>query len=48
MDGFSGFKSAATEEMPQVRAVLDPFHVMRLAGQGLEQCRRRVQQELHG
>lgn len=48
MDGFSGFKSAATKEMPQARAVLDPFHVVRLAGQGLEQFRRRVQQELHG
>ncbi|WP_371151564.1 ISL3 family transposase [Buchananella felis] len=48
MDGFSGFKTATTEEMPQARAVLDPFHVVRLAGQALDECRRRVQQELHG
>jgi transposase family protein len=34
--------------MPQARAALDPFHVVRLAGEALNQCRRRVQQELHG
>lgn len=48
MDGFSGFKTATTEEMPHARAVLDPFHVVRLASEALDQCRRRVQQELHG
>jgi len=29
-------------------AVLDPFHVVRLAGDALDQCRRRIQQQLHG
>jgi len=48
MDGCIGFKTATTEEIPQARAVLDPFHVVRLAGEALDQCRRRVQQELHG
>ena len=27
---------------------MDPFHVVRLAGDALDLCRRRVQQELHG
>jgi transposase len=48
MDGFTGFKSATSEELPQAAAVMDPFHVVRLAGDALDQCRRRVQQDLHG
>jgi transposase len=27
---------------------MDPFHVVRLAGDALDQCRRRVQQAIHG
>jgi transposase len=48
MDGFTGFKTAATEELPDAVAVMDPFHVVRLAGDALDQCRRRVQQAIHG
>ncbi|MCC2594716.1 ISL3 family transposase [Tessaracoccus sp. OS52] len=48
MDGFTGFKTAASEEVPDAVAVMDPFHVVRLAGDALDRCRRRVQQELHG
>ncbi len=48
MDGFTGFKTAAAEEVPQAVAVMDPFHVVRLAGDALDLCRRRVQQEMHG
>jgi transposase len=48
MDGFAGFKTATTEELPDAVAVMDPFHVVRLAGDALDRCRRRVQQELHG
>jgi len=48
MDGFTGFKTAAAEELPDAVAVMDPFHVVRLAGDALDQCRRRVQQDLHG
>ena len=48
MDGFTGFKTATTEELPDATAVMDPFHVVRLAGDALDQCRRRIQQELHG
>ena len=43
MDGFTGFKTATTEELPDAVAVMDPFHVVRLAGEALDQCRRRVQ-----
>ena len=31
MDGFTGFKTAAAEEIPAAVAVMDPFHVVRLA-----------------
>ncbi|QCV87547.1 ISL3 family transposase [Acidipropionibacterium jensenii] len=48
MDGFTGFKTAAVEELPDVVTVLDPFHVTRLAGDALDRCRRRIQQDLHG
>ena len=48
MDGFTGFKSAAGEELPQARAVMDPFHVVSLAGDKLDQCRRRVQRVITG
>lgn len=48
MDGFTGFKTAAAEELPAAVEVMDPFHVVRLAGDGLDRCRRRVQQQLHG
>ena len=48
MDGFTGFKTATTEELPDAVAVMDPFHVVRLAGDALDRCRRRVQQSLHG
>ncbi len=48
MDGFTGFKTAATEELPEAVAVMDPFHVVRLAGDALDRCRRRTQQQLHG
>ena len=48
MDGFTGFKTATTEELPDAVAVMDPFHVVRLAGDALDRCRRRVQQDCHG
>ena len=47
MDGFTGFKSAAAEELPDARAVMDPFRVVHLAGNVLDECRRRTGQELH-
>ena len=48
MDGFTGFKTATTEELPDAVAVMDPFHAVRLAGQALDECRRRVQQDTCG
>ena len=48
MDGFTGFKTATSQELPEAVAVMDPFHVVRLAGDALDRCRRRVQQDLHG
>ena len=49
MDGFTGFKTATTtEELPDAVAVMDPFHVVRLAGDALDRCRRRVQQAIYG
>lgn len=48
MDGFTGFKTATTEELPDAACVMDPFHVVRLAGDALDRRRRRVQQRLHG
>lgn len=48
MDGFTGFKTAAAEELPDAVPVMDPFHVVRLAGDGLDQCRQRVQQATLG
>ncbi|MEZ0164741.1 ISL3 family transposase [Kineococcus sp. LSe6-4] len=54
--GFTGFKNAATTHLPDAVTVMDPFHVVRLAGQawghlplaGDDDVRRRRQQELHG
>ncbi|WP_330445799.1 ISL3 family transposase [Kocuria rhizophila] len=48
MDGFTGFKTAAAQEIPDAACVMDPFHVVRLAGDALDRCRRRVQQAIHG
>ena len=33
MDGFTGFKTATAEELPDAVAVTDPFHVVRLTGE---------------
>lgn len=44
----TGFKTAAAEEIPAAVAVMDPFHVVRLAGDALDKCRRRVQLAIHG
>lgn len=48
MDGFTGFKSTASEELASARAVMDPFHVISLPGGKLDECRRRVQHETTG
>ena len=48
MDGFTGFKTAAAEAVPDATAVMDPFHVVALAGDKLNATRQRVQRELTG
>jgi transposase len=48
MDGFTGFKTAAAETVPDAVAVMDPFHVVALAGDALDRCRQRVQQDTYG
>ncbi len=48
MDGFAGFKTAACEALPAAATVMDPFHVVALAGDALDQTRQRVQRETTG
>ena len=48
MDGFGGYKTAASEVLPAATAVMDPFHVVALAGAKLDLCRQRVQQQTCG
>ena len=48
MDGFGGYKNAATEALPGAVTVMDPFHVVALAGHKLDLCRQRVQQDTTG
>lgn len=44
MDGFTGYKTTTAEQLPGARAVMDPFDVVRLAADALDETRRRVQQ----
>lgn len=44
MDGFGGYKTAAADELPDATAVMDPFHVVALAGAKLDLIRQRIQQ----
>ena len=48
MDGFGGYKTAASDQLPEATAVMDPFHVVALAGTKLDLCRQRVQQQTRG
>jgi transposase len=48
MDGFGGYKNAATTALPDAVTVMDPFHVVALAGAKLDLCRQRVQQDTLG
>ena len=48
MDGFTGFKTAAAEELPDAVEVMDPFHVVRLAAEALDKCRQHIQQHTCG
>ena len=48
MDGFGGYKAAVVEALPDAVTVMDPFHVVALAGHKLDLCRQRVQQDTLG
>ncbi len=48
MDGFGGYKNAAVDQLPDAVTVMDPFHVVALAGAKLDLCRQRVQQDTCG
>ena len=48
MDGFGGYKTAAADVLPDATAVMDPFHVVALAGAKLDLCRQRIQQQTCG
>ncbi len=48
MDGFSGYHSATVAELPEAVPVMDPFHVVQLAGQKVTACRQRLQQQITG
>ena len=43
-----GPESAADQELPQARTVMDPFHVVSLAARKLDECRRRIQRAIAG
>lgn len=48
LDPFRGYRNAIRDEQPDAVAVLDAFHVVRLAGNALDEVRRRVQQATLG
>jgi transposase len=48
MDGFGGYKTAATAALPEAVTVMDPYHVVALVGHKLDLCRQRVQQDTLG
>jgi transposase len=45
MDGFTGYKTAATTVVPDAVTVMDPFHVVALAGTKLDLIRQRIPQQ---
>lgn len=48
MDGFAGYHSATRQSLPEATPVMDPFHVVQLAGQKVTGCRQRLQQQILG
>ena len=48
LDPFHGYKNAIDDQLEDAVAVLDAFHVVRLAAQVLDDVRRRVQQQTTG
>ena len=46
--GLAGYASAAEAAVPKATRVMDPFHVVRLAGDKVTKCRQRLQVETTG
>ena len=48
LDPFHGYKNAIDDRLQDATAVLNAFHVVKLAGQAVDEVRRRVQQQTLG
>ena len=48
LDPFHGYKNAIGDQLEDAIAVLDAFHVVKLATQAVDEVRRRTQNEIHG
>ena len=48
LDPFRGYKNAIDDQLADATAVLDAFHVVKLATAAVDEVRRRVQQDIHG
>ncbi len=48
LDPFRGYKNAIDDQLEDARAVLDAFHVVKLATAVVDEVRRRVQQDTRG
>ena len=48
LDPFRGYKNAIDDQLQDATSVLDAFHIVKLAGDALDEVRRRVQQDTTG
>nr|WP_253953331.1 ISL3 family transposase [Schaalia meyeri] len=48
LDPFQGYKNAINDQLQDATSVLDAFHIVKLAGDALDEVRRRVQQDTLG
>ena len=48
LDPFQGYKNAIDDQLQDATRVLDAFHIVKLAGDALDEVRRRVQQDTTG
>ena len=48
MDAFAGYKKAAARQVPHAVEILDPFHIVKLAGDKVPAVRCRLQREATG
>jgi len=48
LDPFHGYKNAIDDQLEDAVAVLDAFHVVKLATKAVDDVRRRIQNDIHG